>query len=151
MTKPWVLSYPLSASEDSGQTGRMPRLIWVFAGRILILFVLSCRGSFISTLPGTMVVGWRFPPNLREWKSLTLGVEAGGTALWWASWLVRKVMWLVLIWQKDRYSHMNLGNFKQLYYTILFFYSHMIGNCNSFVFKIFLSLTIHTISTDKTI
>ena len=28
-------------SEDSDQTGRMPRLIWVFAGRIVILLVLS--------------------------------------------------------------------------------------------------------------
>ena len=34
-------------SEDSDQTGRMPRLIWVFAGRTLILSVLSCRGSFV--------------------------------------------------------------------------------------------------------
>ena len=33
-------------SEDSDQTGRMPRLIWVFAGRTLILLILSCRGSF---------------------------------------------------------------------------------------------------------
>ena len=33
-------------SEDSDQTGRMPRLIWVFAGHTLILLVLSCRGSF---------------------------------------------------------------------------------------------------------
>ena len=33
--------------EDSDQTGRMPRLIWVFAGRTLILLVLSCRGSFV--------------------------------------------------------------------------------------------------------
>ena len=32
-------------SEDSDQTGRMPRLIWVFAGRTLILLALSCRGS----------------------------------------------------------------------------------------------------------
>ena len=32
-------------SEDSDQTGRMPRLIWVFAGRTLMLLVLSCRGS----------------------------------------------------------------------------------------------------------
>ena len=32
-------------SEDSDQTGRMPRLIWVFAGRTLILLFLSCRGS----------------------------------------------------------------------------------------------------------
>ena len=31
-------------SEDSDQTGRMPRLMWVFAGRT-VLVVLSCRGS----------------------------------------------------------------------------------------------------------
>ena len=34
-------------SEDSDQTGRMPRLIWVFAGRKVTLLVLSCRGSFL--------------------------------------------------------------------------------------------------------
>ena len=33
-------------SEDSDQTGRMPRLIWVFIGRIVILLVLSRGGSF---------------------------------------------------------------------------------------------------------
>ena len=33
-------------SEDSDQTGWMPRLIWAFAGRTLILLVLSCRGSY---------------------------------------------------------------------------------------------------------
>ena len=32
-------------SEDSDQTGWMPRLIWVFAERTLILLVLSCGGS----------------------------------------------------------------------------------------------------------
>ena len=32
--------------EDSDQTGRMPRLIWVFAGRRFTLLVLLCRGSF---------------------------------------------------------------------------------------------------------
>ena len=35
-------------SEESDQTGRMPRLIWVFAGRTVILLVLSCVGSFVS-------------------------------------------------------------------------------------------------------
>ena len=35
-------------SEDSDQTGLMPRLIWVFAGRTVTLLVLSCRGSVIS-------------------------------------------------------------------------------------------------------
>ena len=33
-------------SEDSDQTGPMPRLIWVFAGRTLILLVLSCHGLY---------------------------------------------------------------------------------------------------------
>ena len=35
-------------SEDSNQTGLMPRLVWVFAGRTLILLVLSCRGYIIT-------------------------------------------------------------------------------------------------------
>ena len=38
-------------SEDSDQTGRMPRPIWVFAGRTLIVLVLSCRGSLVFSLP----------------------------------------------------------------------------------------------------
>ena len=33
-------------SEDSDQTGWMPRLIWVFAGRTLTLLVLSRGGSY---------------------------------------------------------------------------------------------------------
>ena len=45
----WVAKDPRflhADSEDSDQTGRMPRLIWVFAGRTLILLVLSCRDSY---------------------------------------------------------------------------------------------------------
>ena len=34
-------------SEDSDQSGRMSRLIWVFAGRTVTLLVWSCRGSII--------------------------------------------------------------------------------------------------------
>ena len=44
----WVAKDPSfrhADSEDTDQTGRTPRLIWVFAGRTLILLVLSCRGS----------------------------------------------------------------------------------------------------------
>ena len=44
----WVAKDPRflhADSEDSDQTGRMPRLIWVFAGHTLILLVLSCHGS----------------------------------------------------------------------------------------------------------
>ena len=45
-------------SEDSDQTGRMPRLIWVFAGRTVTLLVLSCRGSYNCKIK-TMLVFWR--------------------------------------------------------------------------------------------
>ena len=35
-------------SENTDQTGRMPRLIWVFAGRTVSLLVLSCCGLNIE-------------------------------------------------------------------------------------------------------
>ena len=41
-------SFPHADSEDSDQSGRMPRLIWVFAGRTTTLLVLSWGGSFYS-------------------------------------------------------------------------------------------------------
>ena len=44
--KLWSLATQWAHSKDSDLTGRMPRLIWVFAGRTLILLVLSCRSSF---------------------------------------------------------------------------------------------------------
>ena len=46
----WVAKDPSflhADSEDSDQTGWMPRLIWVFAGRTLTLLVLSWGGSFV--------------------------------------------------------------------------------------------------------
>ena len=45
----WVAKDPRflhADSKDSDQTGRMPRLIWVFAGRTLTSLILSCRGSY---------------------------------------------------------------------------------------------------------
>ena len=44
---PWAAKYRRflhADSDDSDQTGRMPRLIWVFAERTLTSLVLSCRG-----------------------------------------------------------------------------------------------------------
>ena len=35
-------------SEDSDQTGQMPRLIWVFVGHTAILLVLSWGSSFLN-------------------------------------------------------------------------------------------------------
>ena len=45
----WVAKDPSflhADSEDSDQTGRMPRLIWVFAGRTVIILVLSWGSSY---------------------------------------------------------------------------------------------------------
>ena len=55
-------------SEDSDQTGWMPRLIWVFAGCTLILLVLSCSGSNIF---GKMVT---LKPNRISLQSCCLDV-----------------------------------------------------------------------------
>ena len=49
----WVAKDPSllhAGSEDSDQTGPMPRLIWVFAGRTVTLLVLSWGGSIISPI-----------------------------------------------------------------------------------------------------
>ena len=51
--KPWVL-LPNERIAKTDQTGRMPRLIWVFAGRTLILLVLSCCSS--TNKPGSREV-----------------------------------------------------------------------------------------------
>ena len=37
-------------SKDSDETGRIPRLIWVFAGRTVILLVLSWGGSYVFAI-----------------------------------------------------------------------------------------------------
>ena len=58
----WVAKDPRflhADSEDSDQTGQMPRLIWVFAGCTLILLVLSCHGSYcIAILTVTISTSW---------------------------------------------------------------------------------------------
>ena len=41
-------------SEDSAQTGRMHRLIRIFAGRTSIMLVLSCRGSNVQNQKSEM-------------------------------------------------------------------------------------------------
>ena len=48
--EPWVLSYLMSASEDSDQTGWVPRLIWVFAG---------CTGHFVGFVMCRLICGWK--------------------------------------------------------------------------------------------
>ena len=41
----WRNTGSLATHERTAKTGRMPWLIWVFAGRTLTLLVLTCRGS----------------------------------------------------------------------------------------------------------
>ena len=58
----WVAKGPRflhADSEDSDQTGRMPRLIRVFAGRTLTLLVLSWGGSFLA-FAGALFYLWKF-------------------------------------------------------------------------------------------
>ena len=43
----WSLATHWAHSEDSDQTRRMPRPIWVFAGRTLLVLVFSCPGSLL--------------------------------------------------------------------------------------------------------
>ena len=65
----WIAKDPrfLQAdSEDSDQTRRMPRLIWVFAVRTVILLVLSCRGSYNNKAEGTVNIwaaSWQSQQN----------------------------------------------------------------------------------------
>ena len=51
-------------SEDSDQIGRIPRLIWVFTGRTLILLVLSRRSSNIEVLSD---IAWNYPLQICSW------------------------------------------------------------------------------------
>ena len=57
MKKAWVLSYSLSAQRRLW-SGRMPRLIWVFAWHTATALVLSCRGSCIAWHPDPLILIW---------------------------------------------------------------------------------------------
>ena len=62
MKKAWVLSYLLSTSEDSDQTGRMPRLIWFFAGHTgnFVVFVMRRLIRHALVYYYTSCNEWRF-------------------------------------------------------------------------------------------
>ena len=60
-------------SEDSDQTGRMPRLIWVFVGRTVVLLVLSWGGSFyLFSALSEVIRTYRCQPILQLRKSKLL-------------------------------------------------------------------------------
>ena len=59
-------------SEDSDQTGRMPRLIWVFAGRTVILLVLYWDGSYFIPVLSVCVCVCVFLSHLMSWQDMEL-------------------------------------------------------------------------------
>ena len=67
-TKLGSLATHWAHSEDSNQTGWMPRLIWVFAGCTVILLVLSWGGSFLFSGSCSLWSCFIFTP-WRFWSS----------------------------------------------------------------------------------
>ena len=56
-------------SEDADQTGRVPRLIWVFAGRTLILLILSCLiRVFAVRMKKARILSYRWSAQRRRWS-----------------------------------------------------------------------------------
>ena len=62
-------------SEDSDQTGRMPRLIWVFAGRKATLLILSCRGSNVYATIEYNAAGLTRPDMIKIYRITKLTFE----------------------------------------------------------------------------
>ena len=90
----WVAEDPSffrADSEDSDQTGRMPRLIWVFTGCTVILLVLSWGGSFLFTSWRRMLLEtmqkWGYLYKHCEWFCLPVstGVARSRMYHWYVS------------------------------------------------------------------
>ena len=70
----WVVKEPSflhADSEDSDQTGRMPRLIWVLAGCTAILLVLSCHSSYLNILKPSFPLLYSYGPGLTVYECFT--------------------------------------------------------------------------------
>ena len=76
----------LAHSEDSDQTGQMPRLIWIFARRTLTLLVLSRGGS--DVLPHCFCHSMQYPkfPKYSDTKKFVVITKI------WTMWLYNRVM-----------------------------------------------------------
>ena len=72
------------ATQDSDQTGWMPRLIWVFARCTLILLVLSCRGSSLCSSQLFLLVFY-----------------------WFYSWLLYNICKLFILYERKLIRHKN--------------------------------------------
>ena len=115
--KHWALNYILSTSEDSDQTGRMPRLIWFFAGctchfvgfvvrRLIYKHVLE--GTDVGVLwskvvEETRVPGGNHPPSMGDHYFLMI-VTGSKTSL--------QISWIGFIWKMSTLKpvHLSLWN-----------------------------------------
>ena len=100
----WVAKDPRflhADSEDSDQTGRMPRLIWVFAGRILTLLVLSCRGSFSCTM---VSMNNCISPNVVQANSIFILLRLGLQSGWFDFAEIYYKVWPLSAFIQQKYS-----------------------------------------------
>ena len=83
--------------EDSDQTGQMPRLIWVFAWRTLILLVLSYRGS---NKIDSLFISLNFLSNFTCTNWCSLAIDWYSLSINWCSlandWYSLSINWLSL-------------------------------------------------------
>ena len=100
-------------SEDSDQTGRMPRLIWVFDGRTVIFLVLSWGGSIISNLKkknvsfGTFLACW-LPAHLQISCRSDMEMEIRKEPkLFCCIILLYKMLWITRIMLNKSMTNMN--------------------------------------------
>ena len=84
-------------SEDSDQTGRMPRLILVFAGHTVTLLVLSCRGSCLSLCLKLSVVPYMSrsmtKPTIWHMHPVSTRISLGIRPVWSVSAVHMKKPW----------------------------------------------------------
>ena len=73
-------SFPHADSEDSDQTGRMPRLIWVFTERTAFLLVLSCRSLNVLLFTGAYFMKSIHKMSNRLQKRYSRQIRTGDSA-----------------------------------------------------------------------
>ena len=107
------LSTHWAHSKDSDQTGRILRLIWVFAGRTVILLVLSWGGSFFHVCDMSCVINQCSGEGGGEGASLGRGGGVCRSAYHIASPVeIRKIVMKVLKQthkSKNKYVRQNSG------------------------------------------
>ena len=84
-------------SEDSDQTGKMPRLIWVFAGRTSRLLVLS-RGSSLL-----MTVSQQSKPRVSDFGTIVPPSQSGST---WNLASIESVISEEMFWKCWQHTYM---------------------------------------------